>query len=243
QGLDPREFTLVAFGGAGPMAAAFLAEELEISEIIVPPFPGTFSAWGMLQTDLRQDLTRNFFAPASPELMDEMSSIYADLETDGRERILKEGVAESAVDFVRSADMRYLGQEYSINVPIATGASVEQCIDDFHAAHERRYGHANRKAPVEFVNLRVAVFGRLEKYRDGGRATLDEAIPTLATRNAVFGGATHETPVLARDRMPGGERYAGPAIIEEQSATTVVPPGWTAFVDDLGNLMLQRRAS
>ena len=121
--------------------------------------------------------------------------------------------------------MRYTGQEYTINVSLGADLDLGKTIGDFHAAHERRYGHASPRAPVEFVNLRVAAMGALKKYTyDQVDAIAEE--PSLGRRQAVFDARSHDTIVLARDRLPAGYSAAGPAIIEEQSATTVVPPGW-----------------
>ncbi|MFK7955372.1 MAG: hydantoinase/oxoprolinase family protein, partial [Lysobacterales bacterium] len=161
QGVDPREFTLVAFGGAGPMAAVFLAEELDINEVLVPRFPGTFSAWGMLQTDMRQDKTRSYFSAAADANLDQIETSFAQLEGAGQEQIVGQGVDSADVYFERTADMRYVGQEYSINVQYAPNTDLEQVLEAFHQAHELRYGHSSPAAPVEFVNLRVATFGKL----------------------------------------------------------------------------------
>ncbi|MFK8016961.1 MAG: hydantoinase/oxoprolinase family protein [Gammaproteobacteria bacterium] len=241
QGVDPREFTLVAFGGAGPMAAVFLAEELDIGEVLIPRFPGTFSAWGMLQTDLRHDLTQSFFHPADDRIHADMLKRFAALEADGLAIITKEGIDQAQVSFVRTADMRYAGQEFSINVAIAEDADIAQCIADFHAAHDKRYGHANTKAPVEFVNLRIAAFGGLEKYSDTNALVVDDQqAPELGQRSVVFSSKRFDTPIVARDRLSPGYAQPGPLIVEEQSATTVVPPGWTTRVDEAGNLILQR---
>jgi len=124
QGVDPRDFTLVAFGGAGPMASVFLAEELDIGEVLIPRFPGTFSAWGMLQTDLRHDFTQSFFRPVDSARQSELEAIFASLESEGKESVLKEGIAENDISYQRSADMRYTGQEYTINVLISAAIDL-----------------------------------------------------------------------------------------------------------------------
>ncbi|TQV67254.1 hydantoinase/oxoprolinase family protein [Exilibacterium tricleocarpae] len=241
QGVDPREFTLVAFGGAGPMAAVFLAEELDIDAVMIPRFPGTFSAWGMLKTDLRQDFTQNFYQPAENVEGAEIEAIFARLAGEGSASLAEEGVAAGDISHQRSADMRYKGQEYTINVAIAPGADIAAISADFHRAHERRYGHCNDAAPVEFVNLRLASFGALKKYRDSAAPAPTEAEPALiAQRPAVFAGRRYETPVYARARLAADSCYPGPAIVEEQSATTVVPPGWQLALDAGGNLLLSR---
>lgn len=242
QGVDPREFTLVAFGGAGPMAAAFLASELDIQEVLVPRFPGTFSAWGMLQTDLRHDFTQSFFRPVASVDASDMNDVYAGLEEEGRDTIMAEGVAGENISFQRSADMRYLGQEYTINVPV-TAAGVTAITEDFHAAHDRRYGHCSPGAPIEFVNLRVAAFGGIGKYSSDAETPDAGTSPEIGEREVVFAGARHATPVLARDRLGADFTAAGPLIIEEQSATTVVPPEWQVKIDKQGSIVLRQEKS
>ena len=241
QGVDPREFTLVAFGGAGPMAAAFLAEELDIREVLIPRFPGTFSAWGMLQTDLRHDFTMSFYRAAEGFDVDELESSYKELEAEGKESVLAEGIAEKDISYQRSADMRYTGQEYTINVPVPNDIEIGQVIESFHDAHRRRYGHSSPGAPVEFVNVRVAAIGAVGKFSSTAAIDAtnhDEVI--LGERDAIFDGVAHMTPVVARERLGTDYTIDGPVIIEEQSATTIVPPGWQVNVDEHGNILLHR---
>ncbi|MEH6515859.1 MAG: hydantoinase/oxoprolinase family protein [Halioglobus sp.] len=241
QGVDPREFTLVAFGGAGPMAAVFLAAELGIGEVLIPRFPGTFSAWGMLQTDLRHDFTQSYFRAAANVDITELGGVYTGLEKQGQEAILAEGISEKDVSFFRSADMRYVGQEYTINVALDTD-DLAPVIEAFHAAHDRRYGHSSPHAQVEFVNLRVAAFGAIRKYT-GGSAEASGEPPIIGERQVVFDGTGHLTPIVARDRLQLDFTAQGPLIIEEQSATTVVPPGWSVELDDQGSILLRRGES
>jgi len=244
QGLDAREFTLVAFGGAGPMAAAFLAEELDIEEVLIPRFPGAFSAWGMLRTDLRRDFTRGFFQAASSAREAALDAIYSELEEEGRRGMAEEGVHSGDQTFERAADMRYVGQEYTIDVPVATPVRLTAIVEDFHASYQRRYGHSSPKAPIEFVNLRVAALGRLSRGEQAWTSPAgEEGDAAVGERQAVFDGVEHRTPVLSRERLPASFRAAGPAIVEEQSATTVVPPGWLVTVDAWGNLLLGKEKS
>ncbi|MEM8815137.1 MAG: hydantoinase/oxoprolinase family protein [Pseudomonadota bacterium] len=243
QGVDPREFTLVAFGGAGPMAAAFLAEELDIATVLIPRFPGTLSAWGMLQTDLRHDLTRSFFRAFDKADPDEVEQVFAELEKEGTASVEKEGVASDNIEFQRSADMRYLGQEYTINVPVGSPADMQRLVEGFHAAHERRYGHSSPAAPIEFVNLRVAAIGVLRKFSADESAASQATDEPLGERNAIFSGETFATPVYARDALSTEFEIDGPVIVEEQSATSVVPPGWRLSLDRQGSLLLSRGAT
>ena len=241
QGVDPRDFTLVAFGGAGPMAAAFLADELDIASVLIPPFPGTLSAWGMLQTDLRQDFTRSFFQPVRSASESDLDSVFRQLEREGESAMVEEGVLARSLSYLRSADMRYVGQEYTINVPVAEPLALGALIDEFHSAYRRRYGHSSPAADVEFVNLRVAAIGALNRYDSSGSTTQHDGNATvLGERPAVFDGKHHTTPVLRRDGLPTSFHSTGPAIVEEQSATTVVPPGWSLTVDPHQNLLLSK---
>ncbi|MEM1263784.1 MAG: hydantoinase/oxoprolinase family protein [Pseudomonadota bacterium] len=240
QGLDPREFALVAFGGAGPMAAVFLADELDIGEVVVPPFPGTLSAWGMLQTNLRHDVTTSYFKPVATAELADIQSQYEGLEASGRNALVDQGVAADRLFMRRTADMRYVGQEYTINVDTDADSNIAGMVAEFHRAHERRYGHCNQAAPVEFVNLRVAAFGEIDKY--AGAAELGEAGANRdsATRQAVFAGAAVPTVVVVREQLARDWTADGPVIIEEQSATTVVPPDWRVTIDDHGSLVIRR---
>lgn len=241
QGVDPREFILVAFGGAGPMAAAALAKELDIQEVLIPRFPGTFSAWGMLQTDLRHDFTQSFFRAAAAVAIEDLNSAYLGLESEGHATIAREGIPDNNISFQRSADMRYTGQEYTINVPIPGETDIATTINDFHGAHERRYGHSSPGAPVEFVNLRVAAFGALTKYSQPNAYASEEGNPAVGKREVIFDGVQHTTSILARDKFPAAFKVPGPAIIEEQSATTVVPPDWEVEVDSQGSIVMRQR--
>lgn len=237
EGVDPRSFALVAFGGAGPMAAAFLAEELDITEVVIPRFPGTFSAWGMLQTDLRHDLTQNYFCAVAAAQTDDIEASYTRLESEGRRRISEQGVDDDAVRFQRSADMRYVGQEYTINVAV-DDIDLDAIATAFHAAHERRYGHASPSAPIEFVNLRLAAFGELEKFNESGRPQDADGEAQLGERDIVFSGTSYATPIFHRDRLATDYVGSGPMIVEERSATTVVPPGWKIHFDAQGSIVM-----
>jgi N-methylhydantoinase A len=239
QGIEPRDFALVAFGGAGPMHAAFLAEELEIAVVVVPRFPGAFSAWGMLETDLRRDFSRSFYAKAAAADLTSLAEIFRSLEAEGRAALADEGVAAEATRVEHSLDMRYEAQEYTLTIPAGdplADAFVKQIAQRFHDAHDARYGHSNPGAPVEFVTARTALLGEL------GRAAPEQIEPGVSahrpSRDAVFGRQSWDTAVISRSEL--ADALSGPAIVDEQTATTVVPPGWTLHVDALGTLMLTK---
>ena len=238
QGIDPRDFSLVAFGGAGPMHAAWLAQELEIREVIVPWSPGTFSAWGMLQTDIRHDVVRSFYRPLAELEGSAVREVLVELQHEATGLLASEGIDAGDHYFARSADMRYVGQEYTVQVPIGGEVELTGLDASFHDAHRVRYGHSTPGAPVEFVNLRLAGFGRIAGDAAPFRAPGEGLDPVAGTRRATFAGAVVDTTVLHRDRLRPGDRFAGPLVIEEQSSTTVVPPGCTMLVDGLGNLLI-----
>lgn len=222
------------------MHAAWLADELDIAEVVVPWSPGTFSAWGMLQTDMRHDLVRTFYRPLDGLDPAEVDALYRGLAGEGAELLAEEGIAEDDRYVARSADMRYVGQEYSVNVQIGETVDLHVVADDFHRAHHVRYGHSTPGAPVELVNLRLAAFGRIAGRAAPFRAPADGADPEAGTTSATFDGEAQSTSLLLRERLRPGHRQAGPALIEEPGSTTVVPPGFDATVDDHGNLLLRR---
>ena len=233
QGIEPRDFALVAFGGAGPMHAAFLARELGIGEVIVPRLAGAFSAWGMLETELRRDFTRPFFRRAVEADLAELAEICAQTAAEGREALEAEGVPAAACRVEHTLDMRYEAQEYTLAIPIDSPAApsepgfVETMVGRFHEAHDSRYGHSNPGAPVELVAVRAAALGDLghaepEELAAGGGP------PPQRSRDVVFAGSEHATSVVTRDELGTGARLEGPVVVEETTATTVVPPGCDA---------------
>jgi N-methylhydantoinase A len=238
QGIDPREFTLVAFGGAGPMHAIAVAAELDMHEVIIPWSPGTFSAWGMLQTDIRQDFARSFFRPFEQVVAADVEATLKELEQEGSALLRDEGVVAADIAVLRSADVRYVGQEYTVNVVLPADLDLETLADRFHDAHRTRYGHATQEAALEFVNLRCAVIGQLDRPEIRHDVDEREGGALLGHRQVVFDGRPYDAPVLLRTALAVGERHAGPLIVEEDSATAVVPPGWSVHVDEHRNLFI-----
>jgi N-methylhydantoinase A len=247
RGYDPRDFVLVAFGGAGPLHANALARELGIPTVLVPPSPGIASAVGMLATDIRHEFvaTRRLrldgLAPATLE------TLFADFVAEGEARLERDGVPRDDRRMLRSADLRYHGQSFELPVTVPPGslsaADVERLRDEFHAMHERAYGYAAHDDPVELVNVRLAAIGVTPKPR---RAPLPEggssAAPAVKGRRDVWfaeAGGVQPTVVLDRGKLLRGNVIDGPAIIEEPDASTLVHPGWTATVDEHANLVLR----
>ncbi|MQA09397.1 MAG: hydantoinase/oxoprolinase family protein [Pseudonocardiaceae bacterium] len=247
RGIEPREFALVAFGGAGPMHAAFLASELGIGEVIVPRFPGAFSAWGMLQADIRKDFSEPYyFLDADLDRADMASKIAGMAET-GLRSLDSEGVPPEGRRVEHAVDIRYAAQEYTLTVPIVDASEphredfVETIAKRFAQLHETRYGHANLGAPVEFVTLRCTAFGTLDRSETERIAAASGQDFEHQTREVIFGGERYQAPLVRRDVLAKGHSFDGPAIVVEDTATTVVPPDYAVSVDTIGSLMIRSK--
>jgi len=239
EGIDPREFSLVAFGGAGSMHAVWLAEELEISEIIVPNDPGTFSAWGMLQTDIRRDLTVNFYQNFQSLEQKKLLESYNKLKEEASDLLKSENVSESDMKFNLTADMRYIGQEYYVNVDLAEPFNLEDINKNFHNTYEKQYGHSTPEGPCEFINLRLTALGKIQKSGSIKSASEDINIENTK-RKIIFNQKAYQTDVLSRQKIKTNNKFKGPAVIEESTATTVVPPNYNIVKDDFGNIIISK---
>jgi N-methylhydantoinase A len=241
RGYDPREFALVVFGGAGALHGAALARELSIPTVIVPPNPGITSALGCLLVDIRHDLATMFLAQADTADVGEVEAEFAKLESEGRERLAAEGVAEEQMNLQRFIDMRYLGQWRSMAIPVDAPLDLPGAIGRFHAEHEREHSYRRDDAPVEIYRLTLRASGVTPKpelarhQRDGG---LPEPI---AVRQVRFDESDSrvETPVYSRFEVPAGAVLTGPAVLEQLDSTVLVPPGVEAEVDEWLNVALR----
>jgi N-methylhydantoinase A len=242
RGIDPRDFALLAFGGAGPLHAAAVAEELGMHTVIVPPLPGNFSALGLLIADVRRDFVRTrISATASTAIADVHGNLAALLRA-GEAELESAGFAPDRRRFAASLDMRYAGQSFELSVPVAIDvASIGEIERGFGEVYERRYG-ATRNAAIEIVNYRLAAWGLSEKPQlpaiDPGTRTLVTA--EAGMRAVVFNRREHQVRIFDRSRMPVGQIVAGPVLIEEAGSTSVVPPGWHAELNAIGCLILRR---
>ena len=250
RGLDPREFALVAFGGAGALHAAELAETLDIPEVVVPPYPGINSAMGLLTTDLRYDQMHTVLMLNSAFNFDRVNASFAKQAGELRQRLEDDGVAVHDSSVKRSLDCRYVGQGYELRVSLPDEtldqSSLAKLVEDFHNIHEREYDHCFRGDPVEIVNLRTTAIGATSKIKDfhGPKTTtLDDA--KLGAGKGLFrtGGKLEAGEVRFFDRwkIPPGHPVAGAAVIFQRDTTIFVPPTWTAQADEMGNLLLMRR--
>jgi N-methylhydantoinase A len=229
RGYDPRDFTLVAFGGGGPLHACSLAHALRIPRVLVPALPGALSAVGILLADAVRDYSRTVMLSAHADLGD----VFAELEERGR----TEFAAEQLSGFsLRSLDLRYQGQGYELNVPF--GPAV---LDAFHDLHRLRYGFAKEEHEVEVVNVRVRMVASSQPFDPVRRPIVrgDGNQALTGHRPVFFHGEPHYTPVYTRAALVPGDSFSGPAIITEYSSATILPPGDTLRVDGLDNLMIE----
>ncbi len=248
RGHDPRDFVLIAFGGGGPAHANRLAQAMEVPTACVPMSPGIFSALGLLVTDLKHDYAATFIQRADRIDAPAIADIFARMEADGRAELAREGMRPDDMAFARMIDMRYVGQSFELTIALPSADTGElntermaNLLAQFHAEHERAYGHASPGEPVEFVNLRLTAMGRIGKPRlravgeSGG--TTAQAKGTRQVYFAERGGFT-DVPLYDRYALRAEHVVAGPAIIEEFDSTTVVHPGYAAKVDVYGNLLI-----
>ena len=245
RGYDARQFCLFCFGGAGPTHAVRLAHALEISKIVVPASPGVNCALGLLMADFRHDYSRTLLgrlAGLKPELL---SSVFRNLEAAAGAQMDAEGVSEEIV-FRRSADVRYAGQGYELNLPLRGGdyahADLQSMCLAFGDAHTSLYGYALSSSAVELVNVRLAAFGMLAKPRLA-RQSVSEEDPSSArkgTRQVYLEGEYHAVPIYDRGRLKCGNMILPPAIVEQPDTTTLVLMGYLARVDHYRNLVLTK---
>ena len=239
RGYDPRDFALVAFGGAGALHGAAIAGDLAIPTVIVPPHPGVTSAMGCLLVDIQHDLLTTYLVDAAVADPAAIEAEFAKLEDEARNRLAKEGVAPGDMVLTRSIDMRYGGQWRSLTVPVAAPfIDVGEAVAGFGEAHEREYNYRREDAMVEIFRLNLTAVGlspkaELKRHEPGG------AMPEARSRRAViFGDGAVDTPVYWRDDLPCGARVEGPAIIQQLDSTTVLPPGAALEVDPWLNLVI-----
>jgi N-methylhydantoinase A len=232
RGFDPRDFTLVAFGGGGPVHACALARALRVPRVLVPALPGALSAVGILLADTMREYSRTVMLPAGVDV----EAVFAEMEREGRKDFEREGLQGVSQ---RTCDLRYRGQGYELNVPF--GASM---ATDFHEQHRRRYGFSSQARAVEIVNVRVRMVSpapAFEQMREEVRE--GDGTHALTTMSRVyFDGEWEQTQVYDRERLRAGDVFAGPAIVTEYSSATVVPPGDVLRVDGLRNLVIEVHA-
>jgi N-methylhydantoinase A len=243
RGFDPREFSLVAFGGAGPLHAVDLARELQMPEVIVPSHPGVTSALGLLFVDPLDDFSWAFVRRQDQIELEELEQRFAEMESRVTESLFKQGVAREGILVERSLDLRYIGQLHSVTVPLAAlnGEGLASAVTAFHDEHLRQYRYSHPDAPVETSALRVAARGTRTKpdlvaVRAKG---LQPRVLEERTREVHFGDhGWLATRVVDRSSLAPGDALSGPAIVDQLDSTIVLPPGTSAIVDEVGNMII-----
>lgn len=244
KGIDPREFTLVAFGGAGPMHSMFIAENLGINNIIIPTVAGTFSAWGMLQTDIRHDDVRTYVSLLENIDEPKMEEFYKEMVEEAEHILKKQNIKEEDIEYSRLGDLRYVGQEYTVTVPLSSdygNESLEDLQNRFHDAHLRIYGHNNPEGEVEIVNIRLVSFGRLQIEEKSINQEKYQVEPKpIRKKNIIWNNKEVETSVYTTNNLKYGQTIEGPTIIEAATSTIVVPENYQVIVEKMGNLKVTR---
>ena len=245
RGRDPRRFDLVCFGGGGPVHAAGLAEMLDISRVVVPPFPGVFSSFGLLVADVEHHFVQTYFKTFDEIDVEALSELLEGLWQEGRRQLRLEGFDDQHHELVTQVDMKYEGQVSDLTVPFPPGpvnrASLTSVAQDFDLEHEQSFGYST-DAGYQLVNVRVIARGLSEQSRMPERFDLAAGSGGAQTSRNVYFGPNRgwaDTPVVSRGSL-AGQSVNGPLIIEEYDSTTVVPPGWTAAVDEASNIILER---
>ena len=249
RGYDPRDFVLVAFGGAGPLHANRLAQETDMPTTFIPMSPGTTSSWGLLVTDLKHDYSTTMIERVDRLDVSAVENVCQELEAQGRTTLEREGVVPKEMSFLREVDMRYVGQSYELTVPFPdkrlSGAELAHVLEQFHHEHHRAYGFSAPGERVEFVTLRLTAVGQIIKPQlrkwvksEGGLASALQA-----TRPVYFAesGGYVDCPIYDRYRLAAGNILEGPAIVVELDSTLVIHPGYQAEVDPFANLILKSR--
>ena len=244
KGYDPRTITLVAFGGAGPMHAAALAKAVGMPTVLAPRQPGVFSAIGLVMADIRHDFVQTRVMSGKAISLETLKPLYDDLEKLGRMALESDGVPAAEQLVVRTADVRYVGQAYEINVALPEGPitadSITEMTKRFHAMHDQLYAHNHPAKDVEFVSGRLTAIGSMSAPPISRRKSNGTTAKAHTTRRVYFEEAADyvDTPVFDRDVLAPGARFDGPAIVTQLDTTTIVHPGQDATVDEHANLLI-----
>ena len=247
KGIDPRGFALVAFGGGGPLQGAEVAAMLEIPEVIVPPYPGITSAMGLLTTDFKYDLVRTEFQVSGGVDLAKLNRNLSEMEAALGRQFDADRIPRADVEFIRTGDLRYVGQGYELRVPLPAGDITPETLPSvwaaFHATHAAEYGHAFESSPIEIVNVRVSGVGhmpKLESLTAPAGGSFEKAHVRESPCLFRVGGKlkSFETTFYQRGLLPVEEIFFGPAIVLQTDSTTLVPPGASAKVDASGNIII-----
>ena len=249
KGYDPRDFVLMAFGGGGALHAVELAEELRIPRVVIPTNAAVFSAWGMLLTDVRRDYTLTELTPLAETAAEKIASTFAQMESHARSDFGKQGLQPGSLTFNHFADLRYLGQEHTVKVPVAlatldTVQGLKDLIESFSADHETRYTYRLNDTAVELVNFHLVASVHVVKPKPRPRAvgTATVADARAGTRRVFFEHhGVAEATLYDNQRLEPGMQLVGPAVVQDPASSLVLPPGHKLSVDSYGNLVIDLR--
>ena len=247
RGRDPRRFDLITFGGSGPAHAVGLAEMLDISRVVVPPFPGVFSSFGLLVADVEHHFVQTYYKTFAELNISEFSELLNNLWEQGRSQLRAEGFDDSHQEVITQLDMKYEGQVSDLTVPFPASEinqqTVNAVIQAFDQEHERSFGYNSPGTGYQLVNVRVIARGLPETPRMPDKLELPVSNHGFnPTQRDVYFGPNRgwaSVPVIDRQSL-SGEKSEGPLIVEEYDSTTVVPPGWNATTDRWGNIILEK---
>lgn len=240
RGYDPRDFALVAFGGAGALHGAAIAKELSIPTVIIPPNPGVTSALGCLLVDIQHDFSESFMASAAETKPVDIETAFGRLEAMASERLTYEGVAAKDIVLQRNVEMMYQGQWRSLAVPAPANVSdIDVLIDGFHTEHEREFNYRRDDAPVSIFRVALTATGMVPKAKLQTHDVKKNTPTTDNTREVWFEGKAFMAMVFERDNLAAGAIFVGPAIVEQFDSTTVIPPATTAEVDTYMNIIIR----
>lgn len=239
RGYDPRDFALVAFGGAGALHGAAVAKELSIPTVIVPPNPGVTSALGCLLVDVQHDFSESFMTDASVVSVDNIEMAFCRMEAQAAERLAHEGIAPADMAMQRTVEMMYQGQWRSLGVSApARITSVAALVEAFHAEHEREFNYRRDEAPVSIFRIAIKAIGVVPKAELPQYEVREHIATPIGHRPVWFDGTTYEAAIYQREALEAGATFRGPAIVEQFDSTTVVPPAMSARVDAFLNILI-----
>jgi N-methylhydantoinase A len=246
-GYDVREFSLLAFGGAGPLHAVELAEEININRVVIPPFCSVFSAFGAVASDVRHDYVQTVALSQAQANPGTIQPVYHELETKARALFRDQNVLEDSIRMEKYVDLRYEGQSYELTIPLnqsgpLTDFDLERVIADFHELHERIYAYGDPSEAVEFINLRLTAISKVPEVELHQGESQVQTTPEQKDARQVYFFDTGFIPVKVYERreLETGQRFAGPCLIEETTSTTVIRPGWEVAVDEYRNIVVTR---
>ena len=243
KGYDPRDFALIAFGGAGPLHAAELAGELEIPKVVVPVAPGVTSALGLLMSDLRHDYVQTVLRNMVEVKISELNTLFEIMESDAIKQMSREGIDEQDIQLIRLLDIRYLGQAYDLQVPIAGGTlkddDLQSARNRFNEAHKSLYGFSIDENPTEIVNVRVTSVAGLTKPSLSNGNQNKQKNHTPSKRDVIFGEDKLSAEIFFRENLSPGDKITGPAVIEQIDSTTLILPKQKAHIDESQNIIIQ----